>query len=347
VPTDIKALARSGILSGWGVARAALEPYLPGTPLANDEALGAVTRRRYGNQVTDRLVNPLVGGINAGDVDALSIDTVAPQIAAAARKHRSLTHALKGTPAPPTSNDPVFLTMPGGLEQIVDALVKEIGDAGGEIHRGEPVTAISSTRITSRSGTSDVQGVVLATPSYVSAPLLERLAPGVASTLLSVPYASVVMTLLAYDTSTTYDASGFLVPRSEGLLLTAASYSSSKWSHLAKPGRLLVRASAGRFGDDRAMELDDAALVEQIRADLATTMDLRDEPTSVRVVRWPRAFPQYPPGHGDRMAAAQRELAATAPTVALAGAALHGVGIPACIGSGRTAARAVLAAAAG
>ena len=344
VPTDPVALARSGILSGWGVVRAAMEPLLPGQPLRDDEALGAVTRRRYGNEVTDRLVNPLVGGINAGDVDHLSIDTVAPQIAGPARKDRSLTRALKGAPAPPTSNDPVFLTLPGGLEGIVDALVKEIAEGGGELHRGDPVSAISSTRITSRSGDHDVQGVVLATPSYVTAPLIEPLAPDVASTLSTIPYASVSMVLLAYDTPRTLDGSGYLVPKTEGLLVTAASWASSKWRHLSRPGRAILRVSAGRFGDERAMHLDDADLVDRVRADLATTMELRDEPSAVRVVRWPRSFPQYPPGHQGRVASAQGVLAATNPTIALAGAALNGVGIPACIGSGRTAARSVLAA---
>lgn len=344
VPTDPIAVARSGILSGWGTVRSALEPFLPGAPLREDDALGAVTRRRYGNEVTDRLVDPLLGGINAGDVDHLSIDTVAPQIAAAARRHRSLTTALKGVPAPPTSDDPVFLTLPTGLEGIVDALAREITAGGGELHRGDLVTGIEIGRIASRTGAHDVQGVVLATPSYVSASLLEPLAPGVASTLAAIPYASVALVLLAYETDRVLDASGYLVPRAEGLLLTAASWSSSKWAHLARPGRILVRASAGRFGDDRAMEMDDATLVERIRADLATTMDLRDEPAAVSVVRWPLAFPQYPPGHQRRMAAAGTELASVAPTVALAGAALNGVGIPACIGSGRAAARAVLAA---
>jgi oxygen-dependent protoporphyrinogen oxidase len=342
-PTDPIALARSGILSGWGVVRAAMEPYLPGAPMREDEALGVVTRRRYGNEVTDRLINPLVGGINAGDVDHLSIDTVAPQIAAAARKDKSLTRALKGAPAPPTSNDPVFLTLPGGLEGIVDALVKTLTDGGGEIRRGDPVSAVSSTKVTSRSGTHDVQGVVLATPSYVTAPLIAPFAPGVASTLSQIPYASVAMVLLAYETRRALDGSGYLVPKTEGLLMTAASWASSKWRHLSGPGRVLLRVSAGRFGDERAMQLDDADLVERLRADLSTTMGLRDEPSAVRVVRWPTSFPQYPPGHQGRIADAQGELATLAPTVALAGASLTGVGIPACIGSGRAAARSVIA----
>jgi oxygen-dependent protoporphyrinogen oxidase len=343
VPTDPKALARSGILSGWAVARAALEPYLPGEPLGEDEALGAVTRRRFGNEVTDKLVDPLLGGINAGDVDQLSIDLVAPQIAAAARRDKSLTRALRGAPAPPTSNDPVFFTIPGGMATLVDALVDAITAAGGEIHAGDAVSEIAVDRVASRSGTSDVQGVVLATPSHVSAPLLEPLAPGAAGTLGAIPYASVCMVLLSYDerdVGRPLDASGYLVPRREGLLITAASWASSKWSHLARPGRVLVRASAGRFGDDRAMAMGDQELVRRVDADLRTTMQVRAEPMAAQVVRWPDAFPQYQPGHQRRIDAALAELP---PGIALAGAALRGVGLPACIGTGREAARRVLA----
>ncbi|HYD10951.1 MAG TPA: protoporphyrinogen oxidase [Acidimicrobiales bacterium] len=342
VPTDPVALARSGILSGWAVVRAALEPYLRGSPLGEDEALGTVTRRRFGNEVTDKLVDPLLGGINAGDVDELSIDLIAPQIAAAARTDRSLTRALQGAPKPPTSNDPVFFTIPGGMESLVDALLKAITAAGGEVRRNDPVSSISATEVASRSGTTDVLGVVLATPSYVSALLLEPVAPGVAGTLRSIPYASVCMVLLSYDErdmGRSLDASGYLVPRSEGLLITAASWASTKWSHLARPGRVLIRASAGRFGDDRAMAMTDDELVRRVHADLVTTMQVRSEPIESSVVRWKNAFPQYPPGHRGRIDAA---LAALPPGVTLAGAALRGVGLPACIGTGRDAARAVL-----
>ena len=343
VPTDPVALARSGILSGWGVVRAAIEPLVPGVPLDGDEALGAVTRRRFGNEVTSRLVDPLLGGINAGDVDTLSIDTIAPQIAAAARRERSLTRALRDAPQPPASDDPVFLTVPGGMECLVDALVTSITDRGAEIRRGDAVSAIEPTAVTSRSGTHGVSGVVLATPAHVTAPLIDALVPEAAGALGSVPYASVAMTLLSYDHRGFSDASGFLVPRTEGLLITAASWASSKWSHLARAGRLLLRVSAGRSGDERAMHVDDDELIERVRADLATTMGLRASPTAARVVRWPRSFPQYPPGHQVRMAAAVAAVAARTPTIALAGAALNGVGIPACIGSGRDAARTVVA----
>ena len=121
--------------------------------------------------------------------------------------------------------------------------------------------------------------------------------------------------------------------------MTACSWSSSKWAHLAAPGRFLLRVSAGRFGDDRARGLTDDDLVARLRAELAQTMGVTGEPLDVAVHRWPDAFPQYAPGHLERMAAVQRALP---PELALAGAMLGGVGIPACIASGRAAARAAL-----
>jgi protoporphyrinogen/coproporphyrinogen III oxidase len=139
------------------------------------------------------------------------------------------------------------------------------------------------------------------------------------------------------------DGSGFLVPRPAGLLLTACSWVTSKWPHLAAdPSVVLLRASVGHDGDDRGVALDDEALVTGVRADLGTTMGLRAAPLDVRISRWPRSFPQPRPGHLDRVAAAEAVLAARAPRLAITGAWARGVGIPACIRGGRAAALRVL-----
>jgi oxygen-dependent protoporphyrinogen oxidase len=328
VPTDFKALRASGVLSTLGVARAALEPWLPGTPLGPDETVGDVIRRRYGAETAARLVDPLIGGINAGHTDRLSIDCVAPQIAAAARKGRSLAKALRDLPAPQPG--PVFLTLPGGMERLVDALVHAIERRGGEVRAASPVTSLDQL---------DADRLVLAVPAFAAAPLLADRAPAASEALAGITYSSVVLVAFAYPDGAVdrpLDASGFLVPRPEGLLMTACSWSSSKWSHLAGDGRFILRVSAGRVGDDRALGMSDEAVVGQLRDELRTTMGVHGEPLEVAVHRWPRAFPQYAPGHLDRMARAQRALP---PELALAGAMLGGVGIPACIGTGRAAAR--------
>jgi oxygen-dependent protoporphyrinogen oxidase len=311
VPTDFVALARSGILSPAGVARAALEPWLPGAPLGDDATIGSVIGRRYGRETLERLVDPLLGGINAGDTHQLSIDTVAPQLAAAARADRSLTRALRRpSSAPPPG--PVFYGLRGGMATLVDALVAAIEANGGRITTGSRVDAPESL---------DVDGVVWAVPR-----------PDV------VAYSTVTLVLFAYpDQAVTrpLDASGFLVPRPDGLLMTACSWASTKWAHLASPGRFVLRVSAGRHGDDRAAAMSDDAVVQRLRDELALTMGVAGEPIDVAVHRWPHAFPQYPPGHLVRM----REMISASPSnLSLAGAVVSGVGIPACIASGRAAA---------
>ena len=328
VPTDIRAVARSGVLSRRGLARAALEPWLPGPRLAGDTTVGELIRRRYGAEVAARLVDPLIGGINAGHTDALSVQATAPQIAAAARTRPSLTRALRALPAPPPG--PVFYTVPGGMERLARALVEAITDRGGEVRTGSRVEALADL---------DADAVVLAVPAFLAADLLAPLDAVAAAELRTITYASVTLATFAYPDGAVdrpLDASGLLVPRPEGLLMTACSWASSKWAHLAAPGRFLLRVSAGRVGDDRHESLDDDALVAQLRDDLRTTMGVRGEPLEVAVHRWPRAFPQYPPGHLERMAALQERLPSG---LALAGALLGGVGIPACIASGRAAAR--------
>ena len=174
-------------------------------------------------------------------------------------------------------------------------------------------------------------------PAGVAAALLKDVAPSQADALRAIDYASVTLLTLAYDASAIgrpLDGSGFLVPRPEGRLLTAATWFSVKWPHLAQPGKVLVRASSGRIDDDRHLRLDDESLVARLHAELADAMQLTAEPTAVRVSRFPNAFPQFTPGHLDRMG---RVHAALPAGLAIAGAAVRGVGIPACITSAQEA----------
>lgn len=348
VPTRLGPLVRTRVLSPAGLARVAVEPLLPGRPLGEDEALGALVRRRLGGEVHRRLVDPLVGGINAGDTDHLSADVAAPTVAAAARRHRSLmVGARRQAGDTDPGSGPVFLTLPGGLSRLVEVLAARLGDGGVDIRLGERITAVSPEGdgryvLHATSGALPVDAVVLAVPAFAAAPLLAAHAPGPAATLAAIEYASVALVALAYPAGAVgrrLDGSGFLVTRGEGHLMTACSWASSKWAHLDAGDRVLLRVSAGRAGDARVDSLHDDALVLRLRRELETILDISEPPTDVRVTRWPRAFPQYPPGHARRMADAEAELAACLPGVVLAGAALAGVGLPACIASGQRAAQ--------
>ncbi len=186
-------------------------------------------------------------------------------------------------------------------------------------------------------------GVVVATPAAATAAIVRRAGAAHAAALLDgLGHSSPVLTTLSFrraDVGHPLDASGFLVPRSERRLLTACSFATTKWAHLgaADPATVVLRASAGRYGDERAAELDDDALLETLLAELDDLLGLAGDPVGVRISRWTDGFPQYEPGHLDRVDAVEADVAEHLPGVALAGAAYRGIGIPACIRQGRQA----------
>ena len=324
VPTDFATAERSGILRGPIRHEPAPHPLAPDV----DVSVGEVIRAQLGDDVLERLVDPLIGGINAGNSDRLSIRAATPQLATAAESDGDIVRALRAQPA--AQPGPVFYAPVGGMEAIVDALLA----TGIDVRLRSAVSALDDI---------DADAIVLATPAWVTAELVRPAAPKAAALLGAIGYATVALVTMAFPAAALgrpLDGSGFLVPRTEGLLLTAVSWTTSKWAHLrGDDERIVVRASAGRIDDERIDSLSDGALVDQAVGELHTTMASTGEPDEVRVNRWRRGFPQYEPGHLDRVDAIEREIAAALPNVALAGAAYRGLGVPACIRSGRDAAR--------
>jgi len=367
VPTDLDALAASGVISPEGVERAALDLTMGPDPVpgpestdavGGDESVGSLVRRRLGDEVYEVLVGPLLSGVNAGNADELSVAAGAPQFAAALRDHGSLIagaraqHAAAAVGAGAAA--PVFYGLDGGMGSLVDALAAEITALGGTVERGTALDAvrpldpdgrrleITATGAAAQPGPTIVDAVVLATPLPVTARLLEPLLPEVARDMAAVEYASAVMTALAVPRDQIdhpLDASGFLVPHREGLLLTACTWASVKWAHLDRPDVVLLRASSGRHGDERALDLDDDALVDALLADLATTMGLRGRPTATRVTRWPHSLPQFRPGHLGRITTWRAALATVSPHLVATGAGFEGLGIPACVRQARDTAK--------
>ncbi len=354
VPTRLGPVARSGIVSSAGAARAALDLVLPawwggGAPTPGDRAVGRVVRARLGGEVHDRLVDPLLGGINAGRTDHLSMAAVAPQLDAAARRSRSLMLGLRasaggGPPAGGNGARPVFLTHPGGLSRVVERLTEELDALGVSLLTRTPVSSLTPERggrwaLGHAGGPTVADAVVLAVPSPVAADLLAAVAPEAAGLLREVPYASVALATLSYPPGAVpfpLEGSGLLVPAVEGRLMTACTWLSSKWAHLSRQDRVLLRVSMGRMGDDRPGALDDQELVAAAHSELAATLGLGGPgPSEWRVDRWPASFPQYEVGHLDRMEAVE---AALGPGLILAGAAYRGLGISSCIAQGRRAA---------
>lgn len=337
VPTDPAALASSPLVGPHAVELVAADAARSeGRPLQADEdpSVGEVVRTRLGDEVLERLVDPLVGGINAGDSDRLSIRAATPQLAAAAERSPSLVAGLLAAPPPEDPTAPVFWALPGGMAALVGALVAAL-EAAGVAFVAEAVDELADL---------DAGAVVVATPARSMAALVGGDA---AAALRSIGHASPVLVTLAFAREAIrhpLDASGFLVPRAEGRLLSACSFATTKWAHLAAadPSTVVLRASAGRYGDDRAIDADDDAVVSGLLDDLDDLLGLDDGPGEVRVSRWRDGFPQYEPGHLRRVAAVEADVAQRLPHVAVAGAALHGIGVPACIRSGRAAATSLL-----
>jgi oxygen-dependent protoporphyrinogen oxidase len=180
--------------------------------------------------------------------------------------------------------------------------------------------------------------LVLATPTYASAQLLNTIAPRAASLCAQIDYSSVVLITFAIAKHTfehPLDASGFLVPKCEKRFITACSWTSSKWAHLASDDRAILRVSAGHIDNNRPLLLNDEELVASALTDLHDMMGTFGAPEEIRISRWPRSFPQYRPGHRAHVNAVYDALADEAPRVVVAGAAYGGIGIPATIHQAR------------
>ena len=360
------AVAGTGVVSERAVDALARGLARDADPLLGDASVGEVLRPRVGDEVFERLVDPLLGGINAGSADQMSIEACAPPLYEAARRGGPLGPALQRVAsAQDRDRDrealaPVFQSVRGGVTRIVDALAAELGEA---VKLATPVESVKPEasrgagrrwRVTTPDGPLDADGVILACPAWESARLLEPLAPDAAAVLGDIEYADVALAtfVVRYEhLARPLDGRGYLVPRSQGRLTTACSWTSSKWRHYAHEGLAVLRVSAGRTDDRRWMDLDSAELVSTLAAELADTgvvsvQDAARGRFEARVTPWLRSLPQYRPGHLERVAAVDACLASETPGLATTGAAFRGVGLPACIRgaleAATTVARAVL-----
>jgi oxygen-dependent protoporphyrinogen oxidase len=345
VPRQLGGVLRSRILTPAGMARAALDLVLPrGRPPAT-LTVRELVAGRFGAQVADRLVDPLVGGIHAGSTATLGAAEVTPVIVTAAERSRSLLLGLQHLPAPASNGSPMFAAPRQGLGRLVDILVRKLREHGTRFVPApvDEVRSVSGGQVGLSADPAPFDGAVLAIPAATAASLLP--AEGLEE-LARIPTASVVVVTMGFAGPVgPAGSSGFLVPRGEGRLMTAASFASSKWPDSAAEGRAAVRVSSGRAGDSRALDLDDDDLAARLVAELEQALGQSLSPDTIRISRWPDAFPQYQVGHARRVEQIEATVRQVLPALALAGASYHGAGLPACIASGRRAARAVLEAA--
>ncbi|MEU5956195.1 protoporphyrinogen oxidase [Streptomyces sp. NPDC047525] len=341
VPGDASAL--SGVLSDEGLHRIEQDRELPPTEVGDDVAVGEYVAARLGREVVDRLVEPLLGGVYAGDAYRISMRSAVPQLFEAARAHTSLTEGVRAIQARAAKNQqtgPVFMGIEGGVGQLPLAVADSVRARGGEIRTGAPVTELRRTpegwQVSTAEQTIDAEAVVVAVPAYAAAALLGVEAPAAAAELAGVEYASMALMTLAYRRSETDlpEGSGFLVPPVDGHTIKASTFASRKWGWIAEedPDLLVLRTSVGRYGETAVLRREDADLIALSRRDLRAATGLEAEPVATRVTRWHDGLPQYPVGHHARVARV-REHVSKLPGLAVCGAAYDGVGIPACIAS--------------
>lgn len=346
VPTDLDELTRSGLVSAAGMARVRADLDADGPPPAADVAVGTLIRARLGDEVCDHLVEPLLGGINAGEADGLSAAACAPQIWACAQRGGSLIRAAAEVRSNAAAQGPVFAAPVAGMAEIPRRLAERLR---GEVRCSTPVDHLSADAggisVTSGAASEHFDGVVIAAPAPAAAGLLARTAPAASGLLATIDLASVVMVTVVADAATVthpLDGSGFVVARTAGRSITACSWGSSKWAHWDDGRHVVLRASLGHDRDPADwVGQDDGRLLTTVLDDLAAIMGERITPVGSRVGRWPGSFPQYRPGHLQLVADVHAAVAAAGP-VALAGASLGGIGVPACIRQGREAARRLL-----
>lgn len=338
-----------GLLSQQGIDRLSQDLDLGSTQLSGDESAGSLVRRRLGDEALEYLVDPLLGGINAGDSDRLSIEAGVPQLATLRDKDPSLINAAAATlEGASTTRGPVFRSISGGLTRLVDAAQDRLLEAGTTVELGTSAGIqrdgarwlVDSTTAASRS----VDHVVIATPAFAAADLIGEFAPAPADRLRQIDYSSVALCLMVLPPNTIdidSSISGVLVPRLCGLHVTAVSFASHKWPELADDGAQVLRVSVGRRTHTSWQELSDDELLEHVRADLSKIFGGPVPRGPARVARWNRSLPQYDVGHRERVQALDEELTPFV-GLTLTGAWRDGLGLPACVAAGRTAVRNIL-----
>ncbi|MBC2931451.1 FAD-dependent oxidoreductase [Nocardioides sp. zg-1228] len=341
VPFDLDQLAASGVLSPEGLARASAEADVPVT--SDDVSVGDLVAARLGDELVDRLVEPLLGGVYAGHARRISAAAAVPQLLAMARRGRLLDQAA----SVPASVAPVFAALPGGMGRLPGLVV----DGGRfEARTSATVRALQRTPTgwaltvgpTTSAETVEADAVVLATPAAPTARLLGDVLPDAAAELGTIEAASVAVVTLAFRSrdvpEALFDRSGFLVPPVERRAIKASTFSFAKWAWVRDldPDVVVLRTSLGRHRQEATLQAGDGDLVRVSLADLATIAGITARPVDTHVQRWGGALPQYAVGHLDRVARIRASVAG-APGLAVCGAAYDGVGIPAVIGSARQA----------
>ncbi len=345
IPTKILPLLTSSLISLPGKIRMGLEMFVPKKKGKGDESLGQFVRRRLGREALEKIAEPLVAGVHAGDPETMSIRSSFPKFVQLEEDHGSLIRGMikrmasmkKGPRKKPAGGPKVtmFMTLSGGLFEMVSTLRERLeGFKNTRIMTGVSVAGVSKKNggyeVGIEGGTSiEADAVIIAAPAYAAGALLEGLDRRISDALATIPYVSTATVSIGYkrkDIKHPLNGFGFVVPRTEGRKIMAATWTSVKFSGRAPQDSVLMRCFVGGSKNMELVEQNDEQMVAMVRSELKDIMGIDAEPVLTRVFRWRNSMPQYTIGHDERIEAIEEKLS-NYPGLYLAGSAYHGIGI--------------------
>jgi oxygen-dependent protoporphyrinogen oxidase len=351
VPTKILPTVLSPLFSLKTKLRMAREWFHPPHKATGDETVASMVERHYGPEMVDLLADPLLSGVYGGEASQLSVRAVLARFADMEAKHGSLGRAVlaarRNAPKPANGKPrPLFTSLKDGMQQMVDALVAEIPT--DSLYIGAVVQAVSREAgnwiVSAGLQSDEFDAVILALPTQAAASLLRMSSPELVAELASVNYSSSVTVALGYDNQVRQSLPpgfGFLIPRSAGKRMLAATFVHNKFPHRAPDDRALLRCFLGGARDEKILSLPDEEILSIVRAELKQILNLTAEPLFTRVVKWKGAMAQYGVGHLERLKRIEA-LRQKLPGLALAGNGYNGIGVPDCVRSGTEAVNTVL-----
>jgi len=348
-PTSLWPFVKSSLFSLGGKVRMGLDLFIPRKKSDAEESLAAFVRRRLGREALERIAEPLVAGIHAGNPETMSLKSTFPRFIDLEREYRSLIWGMRQRKrqfANIRARYTMFITLRDGMEGMVSALEQALPGGiislGGEVVEVEKINGESSKkpryrlRIRGKKKEMEADAVVLATPAFVTARLLQGIAGDIAHQLNTIPYVSTATVNLAYERSQIghpLDGYGFVVPRLEGRRIMAATFSSVKFPGRAPQGKALLRCFVGGAKNEELVSWGDDKLAAAVTADIAEILSITGEPQHVRIFRWEKAMPQYTVGHEEKLFRIEQGLSKL-PGLYLTGSAYRGIGISDCVHQG-------------
>lgn len=351
IPTDMIAFLQSTLVSAQGKWEALKDIFKPAEPIKDDESLGLFLERRIGREIVEKIAEPLLAGIYAGDLRQLSLKATFPYFAEYEQQYNSIIlgsrdNRRKQAEANKGKVPPTFMTFKRGLSSLVNAVQEKLEDVTIKLNSGVNKLEKSDNGyiVHLDDGTTlDTKAVIMTTPAFHAKTLLS---PYVDTAALDhiryVSVANVVMAFNKNELGIDFDGSGFLVPHSENMHITACTWTSKKWLHTAPDDKVLMRCYVGHSDDQQSILLDDDALIEAVKADIKKLLPIKAEPIFTEITRLNSSMPQYPVGHVQATAALFEQLEEKLNGVFVTGAAFDGVGLPDCIRQGKQVAMEVM-----